>query len=195
MSRGSPRASRPARSSGSPRPTGSRPPPAARARARTRAQPSAVWPSAGCSSSSASPRSSRPGTGSACTAPEAERRRPARRSARRRGRAARAGPRPGSARRRSGRGLPHSERQAREGQASRAGGRSRACVASRPSGSKPAWREQRRQRLELVREVGRVDQHGLAAGAHDGGGGLPHPARHDERVAVDRDRAHGTESG
>ena len=48
-------------------------------------------------------------------------------------------------------------------------------------------REQSRQRLELVREVGRVDQHGLAAGAQRDGVGLPHPACDDENVRVDRD--------
>ena len=54
-------------------------------------------------------------------------------------------------------------------------------------GLEPRAREQSRQRLELVREVGRVDQHGFAASAQRDRVGLPHPACDDEDVRVDRD--------
>ena len=51
--------------------------------------------------------------------------------------------------------------------------------------------EQRGQRVELVREVRRVDQHRLVAGTDRRAGGLPHPAGHDDGVRMDADGTHG----
>ena len=47
--------------------------------------------------------------------------------------------------------------------------------------------QEARQRLELVREVGRVDQHSFVVGAERDRVRLPEPARYDEDVPVDRD--------
>jgi hypothetical protein len=50
--------------------------------------------------------------------------------------------------------------------------------------------QQRRQQLELVREVRRVDDERLVPDAQRGRGRLPEPARDDDDVAVDADCAH-----
>jgi hypothetical protein len=54
--------------------------------------------------------------------------------------------------------------------------------------------EQRRQRVELVGEVRRVDQHRLVTGADCRARGLPHPAGHDDGVRVDGYCAHGAKA-
>jgi hypothetical protein len=50
---------------------------------------------------------------------------------------------------------------------------------------------ERRQQLELVRVHGRVDDERLTTAAHRGARRLPHLARRDEDVGVQRDRSHG----
>jgi hypothetical protein len=51
--------------------------------------------------------------------------------------------------------------------------------------------EQGRQRVQFVREVGRVDQHRLVAGTNRRARGLPDPAGDDDGVPVDADGPHG----
>ena len=102
------------------------------------------------------------------------------RRTRRRTCAARAGPRParGDALHRA---LAQPQRHARERQPPqqvvevRVGGEQPVRLEARPA-------EQAGQRLQLVREVGRVDQHRLVAGPQRDRVGLPEAARHDQRV-------------
>jgi hypothetical protein len=54
----------------------------------------------------------------------------------------------------------------------------------------PRLGQDARQSLELVREVGRVQEERFAAGAQRHGIGLPEPAGDDQRVAVRRRYAH-----
>ena len=140
------RASRPRRASGSRPATGSRRTTSTLAHGIQTAMPSAVWPSAGCSSSSLlAERRSWPGTGSACELPAAERARAldvvllveVAQLALRARRARRAAAARSTRRRRAAR------RGTRSG---RAGGPSRACVASSPTTRKPRLLGDRGQR-------------------------------------------------
>ena len=144
-----------------------------------------MWPSAGCSSSSSEPSSTLPGTGRPCTCPSASGDGPlhvelvvvvAQVALRRAGLAVEA-------------------LHARLAQPEREPGKrqpSQQVVEVRVGGEQgvglePGAGEQSRQRLELVGEVGRVDQHRLVARAQRDRVGLPHPACDDEDVRVDRD--------
>jgi hypothetical protein len=97
--------------------------------------------------------------------------------------------RPGLTPQALGRCLAEAERQAGEGEPSQE------VVVVGVSGEQRVGLEARlgqeaRQCLELVREVGRVDQQRLTAGAQRRGGRLPDAARDHERVAVDRHGPH-----
>ena len=61
-----------------------------------------------------------------------------------------------------------------------------------PVRAEAGLRQQRRQQLELVGEVRRVDQERLLAVADRGRGRLPDPARDDERLRMDGDGSQAT---
>jgi hypothetical protein len=55
----------------------------------------------------------------------------------------------------------------------------------------PGLVEQGGQRVQLVREVRRIDEHRLVACTNRRGSGLPDPAGDDDGVPVDADGPHG----
>jgi hypothetical protein len=82
--------------------------------------------------------------------------------------------------------LTESQREPREGESPEQVVEVRVC-GEQGVRLEAGTREQSRQRLELVGEVGRVDQHGLVACTERDRVGLPHPACDDENVRVDGD--------
>ena len=176
----------PVRASGSPPTDRKSPHTSTPSQGANTAMPSDTCPSAGYSSSSSSPSPSLPGTGSDWVPPSAS------------GRATNdvvlvvavaqvALPRPapyaGAAW--CSRPPPATAPERRAGRArdrSRRGGQQRA-------GFEPRLGQHGGQQLQLLREVGGVDQHRLVPRAKSGRRGLPQQAGDHDRVAVDRDRS------